>query len=241
MSKNITIIVTGGSRGIGKAIALKATQYAHELKLKRLILIARNNKRLQEVSNLIRQQNPLNIEVTTISFDLAQYFRISELVNAMGLNENQLFLINNAGYTEPAPLIETSDENFSRTFAVNVFSPIILVRELLRARANLKKVVNVGSTAGMTPRPGWLSYSASKAAIISASLTMYEELLPYGIQVYCLSPGRCATDLRAKLAPDEDQSKIMQPEEVANILVKLLIGDNQALAGQNIIVRRKHV
>ena len=101
------------------------------------------------------------------------------------------------------------------------------------------KILNVASTAGMTPRPGWLSYASSKAALISMSQTLTEELAEYNIKVYCISPGRCATDLRKKLAPDEDPTTIMQPEEVAEIIRRLIDPDEACLDGQNIIIRKK--
>ena len=101
------------------------------------------------------------------------------------------------------------------------------------------KILNVASTAGMTPRPGWLSYASSKAALISLSETLTAELSEYGILVYCVSPGRCATKLRRRLAPDEDPSTIMQPEEVAEVICNLVNPEESCLDGQNIVIRKK--
>ena len=101
------------------------------------------------------------------------------------------------------------------------------------------KILNVASTAGMSPRPGWVSYASSKAAMISISQTLTEELAEYGIKVYCISPGRCATNLRKKLAPDEDPHTIMQPEDVARIICNLIGQGGNCIDGQNIVVRQK--
>lgn len=93
-----------------------------------------------------------------------------------------------------------------------MFAPVLLIRECvkyMKQNEGISKILNVASTAGITPRPGWLSYASSKAAVVSISQTLAEELAEYGIKVYCVSPGRCATALRRKLAPDEDQTKIM--------------------------------
>jgi 3-oxoacyl-[acyl-carrier protein] reductase len=106
-------------------------------------------------------------------------------------------------------------------------------------KKNGGKIVNIASTAGMGPRPGWITYSSSKAAMISISQTLTEELAEYGIKVYCVSPGRCATKLRAKLAPDEDSAMIMQPVEVAKVITNLLLEDEQYLDGQNIVIRKR--
>ena len=68
------------------------------------------------------------------------------------------------------------------------------------------KILNVASTAGITSRPGWLAYASSKAAVVSMSATLADELAGSGIKVYSISPGRTATELRRKLAPEEDPS-----------------------------------
>ena len=74
------------------------------------------------------------------------------------------------------------------------------------------KILNIASTAGITSRPGWLAYASSKAAVVSLSATLADELAGSGIKVYSISPGRTATELRRKLAPEEDPSTIMQPQ-----------------------------
>ena len=71
------------------------------------------------------------------------------------------------------------------------------------------------------------------------SQTLTEDLAEYGIKVYCVSPGRCATKLRKRLAPNEDASTIMQPQEVADVICKLIADDECCLDGQNIVVRKK--
>ena len=101
------------------------------------------------------------------------------------------------------------------------------------------KILNVASTAGMSPRPGWMSYASSKSAVISISETLAQELSEYNILVYCISPGRAATDLRRKLAPEEDPSTIMQPEHVAKVIGNLMRMSEQCLDGQNMIVRKQ--
>ncbi len=103
------------------------------------------------------------------------------------------------------------------------------------------QILNVASTAGSSARPGWLAYASSKAALISMSQTLSEELSEYGIRVYCISPGRCATELRKVLAPDEDPTTIMQPEHVGEVVNRLLSDDGICLDGQNIVVRKQVV
>ena len=106
-------------------------------------------------------------------------------------------------------------------------------------KKNGGKVVNIASTAGLSARPGWSAYAASKAGVVNFSLTMAEELRVYGIKVFCICPGRTATDLRRKLAPNEDPTTIMQPDAVVNAVKYCLCDEADVLEGQPILVRER--
>jgi NAD(P)-dependent dehydrogenase (short-subunit alcohol dehydrogenase family) len=75
--------------------------------------------------------------------------------------------------------------------------------------------------------------------VVNFSTALADELAGTGIKVYTISPGRCATELRRALAPEEDMTKIMQPEEVADVIANLLRDTESILDGQNIVVRRQ--
>ena len=109
----------------------------------------------------------------------------------------------------------------------------------MKLNKRISKIINIASTAGSTPRPGWSVYAMSKAAVIEMSLTLSEELATYGIKVYCLSPGRCATELRRKLAPEEDPTKIMQPEIVGREIARMASDGEMCLDGQDIVLRQR--
>ena len=111
------------------------------------------------------------------------------------------------------------------------------MQELLHLGNTFRFVLNVASTAGITGRAGWLTYSSSKAAVIAMSTVMKEELAIYGTRVACISPGRCATALRKQLAPDEDPSTIMQPEDVADVVAMLASESGRLVDSQNLVVR----
>src|SRR5699024_9933521 len=87
-------------------------------------------------------------------------------------------------------------------------------------------------------RSGWLTYSASKAAVINMSQVMREELAIYGTRVVCLSPGRTATALRKTLAPDEDPSTIMQPGHVAQVINTMSSPVGRFIDSENVVVRQ---
>ncbi|MCI9440726.1 MAG: SDR family oxidoreductase [Ruminococcus sp.] len=230
-----TCIISGASSGIGRETAILISKKGM---FDNIVLIGRNQQELERTKELMFVRDA-NISVWNI--DLEEPEKIPDIIKKIYSKYLSIdCLLNIAGYTEPQPILSTSLNNIQITYAVNVFSPLILIREAVRyMKKNGGKIVNIASTAGMGPRPGWITYSSSKAAMISISQTLTEELAEYGIKVYCVSPGRCATKLRAKLAPDEDSAMIMQPVEVAKVITNLLLEDEQYLDGQNIVIRKR--
>lgn len=233
-----TCIITGAGSGIGKAVAIELAKRRMFLKY---VLIGRNEEAMAKTVNRMAEYVPTE----SIFFYKAEFAFPEKLPSLMKQINNEVgdidCLLNIAGYTDPQSLLSTTLDSFDLTYKVNVFTPFILMRECtkyMRARGG-GKILNVASTAGMTPRPGWLSYASSKAAVISMSETLTAELSEYGIMVYCVSPGRCATKLRQRLAPDEDPTTIMQPEEVANIICDLISPNECCLDGQNIVIRKQ--
>ncbi len=230
-----TCIVTGASQGIGRATAIRLSR---EPDVSGLALIARNADGLAETQ---AQMGDTAATVRLYPYDLGDLEGIPALIRTIHQEFGRIdVLCNIAGYAEPRALLDTTNENVLRTYTINVLAMIVLIREVVRwVRRRPAKILNVASTAGITSRPGWLAYSSSKAAVVSLSLTLADELAGTGIRVYTISPGRTATELRRALAPEEDLSTIMQPDEVADVIAKLLDESEQILDGQNIIVRKQ--
>lgn len=231
-----TCIITGASAGIGRAAAVEISKLKE---YDNIVIISRRREQLEETKALMDKS--ANVEIYT--FDVENVDGISTLVQTVFSKYGSIdCLLNIAGYTEPKFLFETSKENLQKTFSINVFAPYLFCKECasyMKLNGHISKIINIASTAGNSPRPGWAVYAMSKAAVIEMSLTLTEELAPYGIKVYCLSPGRCATELRRKLAPEEDQSKIMQPETVGKEIARMASKSEISLDGQNIIIRKK--
>lgn len=232
MSK--TCIITGASRGIGRAIAISLSERED---ISNFILIARTEAGLHETARLMKTNK--NVELYPI--DLTAYDEVSGVVEQIATSFGTIdMLINVAGYANPTSLLETTIEDWQKTYDINVHSLFYLTKECVKyMKKTGGKILNVASTAGSSARPGWLAYASSKAALISISQTLAEELSAYGIFVYCISPGRCATDLRKVLAPDEDPSTIMQPEHVGEVVAQLMSEQGSCLDGQNIVVRKQ--
>ena len=228
-------VVTGASRGIGRAIAVELSRAGYSV-----VAVARNAEDLADTLTALTRY-PTS-EHACIAADLRQEGDVRRLFAEVAtLYGRADILVNNAGYVDPVGILEMTIENWNHTVAVNLTSAFLCTREFVKMnKRHGGKIVNIASTAGLSPRPGWCAYAASKAALVNFSMTMAEELKPYNIKVYCVAPGRTATALRAKLAPDEDQSQILQPRAVAE-LVRFLISPGGDFIDQQVIVIRKPV
>jgi 3-oxoacyl-[acyl-carrier protein] reductase len=233
MSKSV--LVSGASRGIGLHTALKFVRDDNGIDT--VVVVARESQALREAECRLREGNVLGKSIHVHAADLADRQAIVTLAKQVAEHGNIDVLVNNAGMTVPASIQQIDFDDFQRTMTVNVYAPFTLVQELLRNGNVFQAIVNVASTAGLQGRPGWLTYSASKAALISMSETMREELAIYGTRVVTIAPGRCATDLRRQLAPDEDPSTIMQPEDVAEVISMLASDVGRFIDSQRLVVR----
>ncbi len=230
-----TAVVTGASQGIGRATAVKLSR---DPSIESLVLIARSEAGLTATAAACEGGTAT---IVPIAFDLGQLDGIPELVAGIHDRHGSIdVLLNIAGYAEPKSLLDTTADNLVTTFTVNVFAMLLLTREVVRyMQGRPTKIVNIASTAGITARPGWVAYASSKAAVVSLSQTLAEELAGSGVKIYTISPGRTATELRRKLAPEEDPSTIMQPDAVADVIAMLVSEGERTLDGQNIIVRQQ--
>jgi short-subunit dehydrogenase len=228
-----TLLITGASRGIGLATAKAFIDADYQ----EIVLVARDAERLaaarEEISSLAK-----NKKVVAIASDLSRpgfHNELFDQIEEMGLSLNTI--INNAGYTAPCAFNDITEDDLDTTLQVNVKAPILIVREARRRGHKLDFIINIASTAGLNGRPEWTTYSASKAAILAASESMKEEFAADGTEVIRVSPGRCATDLRKTLAPDEDPTTIMQPEAVAEGLKYLVSDAGKVVRHQNVVLR----
>jgi 3-oxoacyl-[acyl-carrier protein] reductase len=237
MNENIigkVALVTGGSKGIGAAISCMLVENG----ISRLLLLARRSAEYEELVCRLNELKSENQTVEAYMVDLSNSIELQGFINnLLSKKINIDILVNNAGLTIPKTVFEANIEELMATMQVNLYTPFLLIQTLLRQGNKFSHIVNIASTAGIKGRAGWSTYSSSKAALISFSQALREELLPLGSRVICISPGRCATALRKVLAPDEDQATIMQPQQVANIIRILLSDEGQFIDSENIVVR----
>lgn len=230
MEASYVIIVTGASSGIGYQTALKLQEQNHIVIWSSRFI--ENNENIKSV--LTNKSVCKNVDVSSES-------SVQNLINFVENKYGRLdALINCAGYVDPECLFSTTIENWEKTISINLTGTFLCVKyAALLMKKTGGKIINIASTAGLTPRPGWSAYAAAKSGVINFSSAIAEELSNYGIKVFVIAPGRTATPLRKILAPNEDPHSIMQPEVVANMILFCLTPVADCIEGQPLLVRER--
>ena len=227
MEKRLTgkvAIVTGAGRGIGRAISIALAKEAATI-----VLTARAVDKLKEAAEEV---TAVGGKAHIIPAELTDEQSIKNLVRATGERFSRLdILINNAGITHSAKLEETATEDWDRCHNVNARAPFILCREALPLlkKAQAAYIINIASVVGVKGYPSQSAYTASKHALRGMTISLSEELKGSNIRVHLLCPGGVDTDLVQKVRPDIKKQDLMQPEEIAELVLYLVTHKGNAV------------
>jgi len=220
-------IVTGGSRGIGRAISVALGREGATI-----VLAARSPGPLAEAAELVRKAGG---RAEIVAVELTQEESIRNLVAVTREKFGRLdILINNAGMTHSARLEETKTQDLDRCWAVNARAPFLLCREalpLLR-QAEAGYIVNVSSVVGVKGYPLQSAYTASKHAIRGMSIALAEELRGTNIRVHVVCPGAVDTGMVGNVRPDIKKEDLIQPDEIAELVLYLVTQRGNAVVDE---------
>jgi len=208
-------LVTGASRGLGRALAagLAAAGYA-------LVIDGRDQNALRLAADGIRAAGASQADVTALAGDVTDPAHRAALLAAGGID----LLVNNAGTLGAAPLPALADyplNELRAAFDANVIAPIALTQLFLPAlRERGGAILNITSDAAVEPYAGWGGYGAAKAAIEQASNVLAAE--ESAVRVWWVDPGDLRTDMHQAAFPGEDISDRPLPESVVPALVRLV-------------------
>lgn len=203
-------IVTGASRGIGKAIALELAGTGYDL-----ALVGRDLAALEETAK------QCSTKTCSIVADLADVSSAQKIVNetleAFGGID---LLVNCAGIPQKGPFTEVTPQEWDRIFAVNARAPFFLCQAALEPLKQSARpiVINISSVVGFKGYIHQSVYASSKHALAGFTKVFAKEVQPFGIRVHLISPGGVATEMVKKMRPDIDPSELIEPEEVAEIV-----------------------
>ncbi len=196
-----TALVTGGSKGIGKAVARGYAEAGADV-----MICSRHADELRGAVAEISDQLPVRVEYLAVDMtDRNQVQRLAdETIRRMGKVD---ILFNNAGSNQPQTLLETTDEVWQHILELNFTSCMLLARALVPGMIQRRwgRIIHTSSVMALASNPGRGLYSATKAALIAMSRAHALELGPFGITVNCLAPGPVLTDLPMSLLNDDQQ------------------------------------
>jgi 3-oxoacyl-[acyl-carrier protein] reductase len=193
--KNKIAIITGGGRGIGKAVALA---YVHEGA--HVALISRTLSDLQEVAQEIKS---FGGKALVLQGDISKKKDVDRIVYSVVQNFGRIdILVNNAGVLGPIGLVTDNDvQEWQRTIKTNLFGTMLCCRAVLSVmvKQHEGKILNLSGGGATSPRPRFSAYAASKSAVIGLTATLAEEMKPYNIQINAVAPGAIYTRLHEQV------------------------------------------
>ena len=193
--KGKTALVTGASRGIGRAISIELAKAG----IKHLILVARERQKLAEVATEIET---IGVKVTTLSLDLTQLSSINiAIAQAWREHKPIHLLVNCAGVAHQSTFLNSQAHKFQEEISLNLLGTMNITRLLARRMANQKEgtIVNVSSLMGKVAAPTMSTYSATKFAIIGFTQALRSELAEHNIEVIALLPTLTDTEMARNL------------------------------------------
>ena len=229
MLKDKVAIVTGGSRGIGKAIVLKLASEGCNV----AVIYAGNAAKAEEVCSTCKEQ--YGVSAVSYQCDVADFDAVKTTVAAVKKDFGTVdLLVNNAGINRDGLLAMMKEDAFDDVIAANLKGTFNMIRQCtpIFMKNRYGRIVNMSSVAGVIGNPGQVNYSASKAGIIGLTKSVAKELASRNVTCNAIAPGFVATDMVKELAEDtsaiESQiplGRLGTPEDIADAAAFLLDAD----------------
>ncbi len=237
MNENNVALITGGTRGIGKAIAQRFAKEGYDL----VINYVSDKTDLKKVEEEIKQGK--DIKITFIKTDVTNMQDCESMVTkAIEVNGKIDVLVNNAGITKDNLLMRMSEEDFDRVIEVNLKGTFNVTKNVIPYMMKQRKgrIVNISSVVGVSGNAGQCNYSASKAGIIGFTKSIAKELASRNILSNAIAPGFIETDMTSVLTDAVKENiniqiplkKMGTAEEVANAVYFLGGEENTYITGQ---------
>lgn len=231
-----TAIVTGGARGIGRAVALTLAAAGANI----VINYTRSSKEADEVIN---EAKKLGVSALALKADVSKDKEIENLVKQVLNDFGSIdILVNNAGITRDNLLIRMSEKDFMDVIDINLKGAFICTKHVSKVMIKQRsgKIINIASVVGVMGNAGQSNYSASKAGLIGFTKSIAKEIAKRGINVNAVAPGYINTDMTASL-PDKVKEEFIDaiplsragmPQDIANAVLFLSSEYSDYITGQ---------
>lgn len=232
-------IVTGASRGIGRAIATRLAEDGHIV-----VLVARSASALDEVREEIVNAGG---EAETQVCDVGDGEALAGVIESVASTHGRLdILVNNAGVTRDGLIMRMSDDDFDQVIQINLRSAFVACRAAARPmmRGKFGRIINIGSVTGLIGNAGQANYAAAKAGMVGLTKTLAKELGSKGITANVVAPGFIETEMIENL-PQQMKDEVLKtlparrfgkPEEIAHTVSFLASADAGYMTGQVLVV-----
>ncbi|HJG30792.1 MAG TPA: 3-oxoacyl-[acyl-carrier-protein] reductase [Collinsella ihuae] len=234
-----TAIVTGGSRGIGRAICIELARHGASV----VFSYAGNAAAADETVKLVEAEG---VAARSVKGDVTSADSAKELVEAARELGGVDILVNNAGITRDKLAARMSEEDFDAVIATNLKGAFLMTKAVLRPmmRAKSGSIVNMASVVGIMGNAGQANYAASKAGLIGMTKSVAREVAAAGIRVNAVAPGYIETDMTAAMPEAAQQAmcsmipaaRAGKPEDVARAVAFLVSDDAAYITGQVLAV-----
>jgi 3-oxoacyl-[acyl-carrier protein] reductase len=231
-----TALVTGGSRGIGRAACLAFAQAGADV-------VVHYHSSAAGAEQVAAEIRGLGRAVQSVQADVTKAEEVARMLD--GIPELHV-LFNNAGVYPPGTLESLTVEEWDRIFAINARGPFLVTQAALPllSAAEEARVINIGTILAFRGAPGNLHYAAAKSSLIGFTRVLARELAPRGITVNMVVPSMVGTETAERDYPgisdaivaDQAIRRYMQPEDVVGLLVFLASRESAFITGQTILV-----
>ena len=235
-----TALVTGASRGIGRAIAFKLAEQGANL-------VLNYNKSLSSIEEVVKEIEAKGGKAIAIQGDVSVFEEAEKIVKAAVINFGSLdILVNNAGITKDGLLLRMKEEDFDKVINVNLKGTFNCIKHAspIMLKQKSGRIVNISSVVGITGNAGQVNYAAAKAGIIGMTKATAKELASRGITVNAVAPGFIQTDMTEELADKVKETiigniplkRLGTAKDVADLVAFLVGEDSLYITGQIINV-----
>lgn len=231
-------LVTGGSQGLGRAIALKLAENGADIAVVYVGPAEPAEETCREIAAMGRRVKPYVCDVRDEE-------AVNETVKAVAADLGKVdILVNNAGVTRDGLMVGMKDEDYNMVLDINLKGAFHMIRACYRdfMRKKSGKIINISSIAGLVGNAGQVNYAASKAGLIGLSKSVAKELGSRGVCCNCIAPGFIETDMTKDIKEDNPlllqvpMKKMGRPEDVANAALFLAGPESDYITGETIRV-----